>query len=749
MTTIGVSRPRVEGRSKVTGTTRYAADLEFPHLAHVRLVLSPHASARITGYDLEAARALPGVIDIVTGPDLPELDVPAADQPLARGRVRYAGQPVVAVVAETPEAAGDAAALIGIDFEPETAAVDLFDAIAEGAPRVLDDHAPAVDDSGAHGTNVAVQSVREDRHHNVSAAVDFHRGDAESALAGSAHVVRGRWRMATVHQGFTEPHVVVAAPDPEGGFIVHTPTQGVFPTRRETARFLGLPISSVRVMQTTVGGGFGGKVLLLEPIACLLAARAGRPVRIELTRTEEFLMGRGAPGCVIDIAIGAAADGRLTGLSAKAWFDHGATAGGLSGLAGLFLVGTYRLAAYDYTGYEVASHKTPTQAYRAPGATQAFYALESAIDELAGKAGMDRLEFRLLNACREGDPRPDGGEWPAIAFTECLEAARRHPLYTAPREPGEGIGVAAGAWGGGREPAAAACRVEPDGSIVVHTGHSDISGSSTSIAMIAAETLGVAVDRVRVQTGDTDSSPYAGMAGGSKTIYSVGGAVQIAAADARRQLLDIAAEELEAAPEDLEVVDGEVRVAGVPGRSRSVGALAALAAQFGGKYPPVLGQGRNAITRQSPMFTVHICRVKVDAETGAWRLTGYAVIQDVGKAINPAEVEGQIHGGAVQALGRALGEQMAWTDAGGLLTASFIDYEMPMADQLPDLDRFDVQLVELPSPYGPFGAKGVGEPPAVPGPAAVASAIADVTGWRPDAMPVSWEILSEKAAEQH
>jgi CO/xanthine dehydrogenase Mo-binding subunit len=228
------------------------------------------------------------------------------------------------------------------------------------------------------------------------------------------------------------------------------------------------------------------------------------------------------------------------------------------------------------------------------------------------------------------------------------------------------------------------------------------------------------------------------MAGGSKTVYTVGPAVQQAAAEARKQLLEIAAAELEAAPEDLVIEDGHVQVSGVPSRRLEVGHLAGLAAQFGGKYPPVLGQGRAAVTEQSPMFTVHICRVKADAETGRWQVTGYAAIQDVGKAINPPEVVGQIHGGVLQGLGRALGEAMEY-DQGVLRSASFLDYELPAIDQAPDID---VDLIEIPSPYGPYGAKGVGEPPAVPGPAAVANALRHATGWRPESMPVRWNELA-------
>jgi CO/xanthine dehydrogenase Mo-binding subunit len=360
------------------------------------------------------------------------------------------------------------------------------------------------------------------------------------------------------------------------------------------------------------------------------------------------------------------------------------------------------------------------------------------MDELASLLELDPIELRLKNASREGDPKPDGTTWPAIGLVECLEAARQHPLYTDPLEEGEAVGVAIGAWGGGREPAAAVCKVEPDGTLRLQLGSQDISGTDTTMAMIAAETFGTSLEKVRVEGGDTSNTPYAGMAGGSKITYTVGPAVQQAAADARRQLLEIAAEELEADPRDLFIEDGEVRVSGVPGRSLGVGHLAGLAEQFLGKYPPVQGQGRAAVTEQSPMFTVHLARVRVDLATGSYTLTGYAAIQDVGRALNPPEVEGQVHGGSVQGLGRVFGEEMRWDGEGQLRNASFLDYALPTIDQVPEID---VSFVEVPAAAGPYGAKGVGEPPAVPGPAAVANAIFRAAGCRLTRLPIDAEAL--------
>jgi CO/xanthine dehydrogenase Mo-binding subunit len=734
MPVIGVAHRRVEGSAKVTGATRFTADLRLPGLTHARLLLSPHPAARIVRVDLDAARRAPGVLAAVAGADLPDLGLTGPDRPLATDHVSFAGQPVAAVVAETEAQAADAVDLVQVEYEPVPAAIDTLGATESGSPPVLDRGGAGLDDAGAHGVTGGGQEVRE-LPPNVTAEVRFAEGDVAAALAASARVARGRYRLPAVHQGFIETHLAVARPEPDDELTVWTPTQGIFLTRRTIASQLKIPLHKVRVVPMAVGGGFGGKVCLIEPLVALLARLTGRPVQLALTRTEEFAMGRGGPGSIIDIEVGATAEGDLTGLRARVVFDNGAGHGGLGGLAGFFLGGTYRLPAYEILALDVATNKTPVAAYRAPGAPHCYFALESAMDDLATQLGMDRVQLRLRNAVREGDRRPDGQVYPAVGLIECLEIAARHPLYTQPAGPGEGIGLAVGGWGGGREPAAAGCRVEPDGTLLLHLGYTDISGTDTTMAMIAAEAFGVDVDRVRIDHGDTVSAPYAGMAGGSKTVYTVGPAVQQAAAEARRQLLEIAAEELEVAIDDLVVEEGEVRVAGVPGRSRGIGQLAGLAAQFGGRYPPVLGQGRAAVTRQSPMFTAHLARVRVDAETGEWRLTGYAAIQDVGRALNPPEVVGQVHGGAVQSLGRALGEELAWDGDGQLRTGSFIDYGLPTADQVPDID---VELVEVPSPYGPFGAKGVGEPPAVPAPAAIANAISAACGVRLTEMPADF-----------
>jgi CO/xanthine dehydrogenase Mo-binding subunit len=469
-----------------------------------------------------------------------------------------------------------------------------------------------------------------------------------------------------------------------------------------------------------------------------MARRTGRALRLTLTRQQVFGMAHGAPGARFDIELGAKRDGTLVAIRAKYHYDNGATSGWHGGITASFLTGTYQCPNFEITGYEVATNKTPVEAYRAPGAPQAYFALESALDELALALKMDPIELRLLNASREGDPGGDGRPWPRIAMVECLEEARRHPLYKTKVAAGEGVGIALGSWGGARTPSAAGCRVEPDGTLTVHVGTVDVSGSSTGLAMIAADAFGISIDKVRVETGDSGVAPFGPMAAGSQVTYSMGGAVHEAAGEARRQLLEIATDQLEAAPEDLEIIDGRVTVRGVPERFVEITKLVGLSTEFMGRYRPIQASGRSAVLEASPQFTVHIARVRTDPETGAFQLTGYAAIQDVGRAINPPEIEGQIHGGAAQGLGRALGEQMVYDGEGQLRTGSFLDYELPTVDQLPEID---VRLVEVASPVGPLGAKGVGEPPAIPGPAAITNALARATGIRVRDLPIDRSAL--------
>jgi len=730
---------RQEGGEKVTGQTRFTADLELPGLLHVHLVVSHSGSARIRAIDTRAALSVPGVVDVVKAADLGLLNNPGPDLPLAADRVFYAGQPVVAVVAESEAAAEDAAALVDAEYDETPVVVEPSLAIRPDAAQVLaEDEAASEEDASIHGASAAADEAPTDRPPNVSGVAHLTRGDTDAALKSADIVISATYEIARAHQSFMEPHVSVVRPEPDGGLTIWSSTQGPFVVRDDIAQVTGLPTRKVRVMPMPVGGGFGGKIELLEPLLALLALRLRRPVRLVLTRSHEFVVGRPAPSAHFELELGARRDGTLVALRGRFRYDNGASAGWHGGLTAGFLAGTYRIPNFDLQGLEVATNKTPVDAYRAPGATQAFFALESAMDELALALNIDPIELRLLNVSREDDPTADGNRWPRVGSVEVLEAAKTHPFYTAALGEHEAVGVALGSWGGARTPSAAGCRVEPDGTVAITVGSPDISGTATGLALIAAEAFGVTADKVRVETADTANAPFSATSSGSQVTYSVGGAVYDAAQEARRQLLEIATEELEAAAEDLDIVDGRVAVKGAPNRSVEITRLVQVSREFMGRHKPIEAVGRSAVQVASPMFTVQIARVKVDPDTGAYQLTGYAAIQDVGHAINPPEVEGQIHGGAVQALGRALGEELVYDGDGQLRSGSFLDYELPAADQIPNID---VRLIEVPSPVGPLGAKGVGEPPAIPGTAALANAVSRAAGVRVRNAPIDRSLL--------
>jgi CO/xanthine dehydrogenase Mo-binding subunit len=549
-----------------------------------------------------------------------------------------------------------------------------------------------------------------------------------------------------VHQGYLEPRAVVADVDPLGALTIWTATQALFFTRSEVCEVLGLPEHRVRIVATPLGGGFGAKFVLLEPLAGALALRLRRPVSVVMTRTEEFLATTPAPPAVIELKVGARRDGTLTALEGRAVFDAGAYAGAPLGIALLLMGSYYQVPNLELRGYEVLTHKPGNGAYRAPGAVQGTFAIESVMDELARATGVDPIDLRLRNASRPGDLMVNGQPWPKMGLVECLERLRvERGRRAAPTGPANGryrrgTAMSIGGWMGGIEPANAACRLDRDGTLSILVGTVDMSGTNTAFAQIAAEAFGLPVEDIQVVNGDTDSAPYAGASGGSKITYTVGVAVERAARDARRQLLAIAADRLEAAVEDLEIVDRAVRVRGVPGRAVPLGDLAKASMQFGAKYEPVYGRGGSATVARSPAFAAHLSEVEVDMETGAVRVTRHLTVQDVGRAINPAAVEGQIQGGVVQGIGWALLEKMPYDAEGQLLAATLMDYALPQSDQVPLVESV---LLEVASDHGPFGAKGVGEPPVVGVPAAIANAVAAATGQRFTSLPITAQAVVE------
>jgi CO/xanthine dehydrogenase Mo-binding subunit len=473
-----------------------------------------------------------------------------------------------------------------------------------------------------------------------------------------------------------------------------------------------------------------------------------RPVRYVMTRREELEAGMPAPQVIIRLKTGVKKDGTLMALEAETVLDSGAYSGTVLAVSAVFLGSLYRWPAFDIKGVEVLTHKPSVAAYRAPVAPQTIFAIDSQMEHLARALDRDPVEFRARHLSHPGDPMVNNQPWPSHGAHEVLARAAEHPLWTeragwkagGGNGPGlRGTGLALGGWLGGLQPTGATVKLNPDGTLSVLTGQVDIAGTNIALAQIAASAYGVDIEKVKITTGDTDVAPVTGLSAGSKTVYTVGVAVMQAAQDARRQTLEIAAAELEAAIQDLDIVDGRVVVRGVPDRGITLAQIGRKGNLYMSKVPPVLGSAHPAFTQQAPAFAAQIARLEVDPETGEVTLHGFAVVQDAGRAINPLGVEGQMQGGAVQSLGIALTEALTYDDTGRLTNPSLLDYRKLTAADLPNIDT---SIVEVPSPHGPFGARGVGEPPIVPAPAAIANAIQDATGIRITECPLTPERIA-------
>src|SRR5262245_46051444 len=751
---VGLSIPRPDGPEKVTGRVQYVADIKPKGLLHAKLLRSPHAHARILKIDVSKARALPGVRAVLTAADIPELKRKAptrAHAVLAIDRAVFAGQPVAAVAADELAIAEEALDLIEVRYEVLPAAVDPLKSLKPGAPPVADAGTEADASEALAHSAVAMAKAEETQTKavNVSQTASVKRGDVAKGFAESDVIVEKTYRVPMVHQGYLEPHAVLAEWDTMNQLTLWASTQGSFNTRAEVADVLGLDENRIKVIPVECGGGFGGKIrALCEPITALLARATKRPVRYVMTRREELEAGMPAPQVIIRLKTGAKRDGSLTALEAETVLESGAFSGTVLAVSSVFLGSLYKWPAFDIKGSEVLTHKPSVAAYRAPVAPQTIFAIDSQMEQLARALGVDSTEFRARHLSRPGDPMVNNQPWASNGAHEVLQKVAAHPLWKeraswkASGGNGHGLrgtGVALGGWLGGLQPTSATVKLNTDGTLSVLTGQVDIAGTNIALAQIAASAYGVDIEKVKITTGDTDVAPMTGLSAGSKTVYTVGVAVMHAAQDARRQTLEIAATELEAAVQDLEIVDGRVTVRGVPDKAVTLASIGKKGNLYMSKVPPVIGVGHPAFTQQAPAFAAELARVEVDADTGEVTLHDFVIVQDVGKAINPLAVEGQMQGGAVQSLGIALTEILDFDEEGRLRNPSLLDYRKLTAADVPNLETI---IVEVPSPAGPFGARGVGEPPIIPAPAAIANAVEDATGCRLTEAPLTPEKIA-------
>ena len=727
---VGTRPIRHDGYDKVTGRAIYGADLSLPGLIWGACVRSPHAHANIKSIDTSAAEAMDGVFAVVTGADMPEapsklVDLGegnvnfkwASNKLMADDKVVYRGHPVAAIAAVDRYTAEEAARKVVVEYEVLEAVTNVSDALAPGAPVVLPDLVG--DDLGEDVTDT-----------NMAEHIRHEFGDVEGAMASAAHTIEREYNMQMVHQGYIEPHNATAVWDEEDRIKIWTSTQGAFSARTQIAGILQVDVSRVKVTPLEIGGGFGGKIpAYFEPIAALLSKKARRPVKMVMERVAIFETTGPTPGGRMIIKLGADANGKLTAATADIWFEAGANPGALIGPAAMCVYAPYEIPNTRIDGWDVVVNKPKTAPYRAPGSPQVAFAMESAVDELCAEAGWDSLKFRIDNSSREGTRRGDGVLFGKIGMEEVLEATMTSDHWNAPLGEAasgkkRGRGIASGYWFNIGLKSSANLAVNTDGTVTLVEGSTDIGGSRASMAMHVAEVLGLGAHDVRPSVVDTESVGYTDVTGGSRTTYATGYACWIAANNLVDELKKRVAILWDINEDDIDFNDGVFSSKAESEKKIDFKELAGKLADLGG---PATSTGSVDLESAGDGFGLHIVDVEIDTETGKTDVVRYTAIQDVGTAIHPSYVEGQMQGGAVQGIGWALNEEYFMKDDGSMANSSFLDYRMPTSLDLPPIDTV---LVEVPNPLHPYGVRGVGETPICPPIPAIANAITDAIGTR-------------------
>jgi CO/xanthine dehydrogenase Mo-binding subunit len=745
---VGTRAPRLDGLDKVTGLARFGADIHLAGMLHGKMLTSPHAHARIRSIDTSKAEAVPGVKAVITAKDFPifkeqALDFSAenlrnartmAEHFLAQEKVLYVGHPVAAVAATSPHIAEEAARLIQVEYEVLPAVLTIHDALMEGAPLVHENLVTVLR-GGLHGKeDTGVKS-------NVAGHVQYKRGDLEQGFKEADVIVEREFSTHAVHPGYIEPFASTALWATDGHVTLWTTTQGSFGVREGTAAIIGIPESMLKVVPMECGGGFGGKgqnTNCLNPLAAVLSKKSGHPVKMVMSRKETFESTCPASATEMRVKMGADKNGRITAAQFYLAYQAGAfpgspvTAGASTGL------GPYNIDNFLVDGYDVVCNTQKMQSYRAPGQPPAIYAIETVIDELAEKLGMDPLEFRLKNVVQEGHRMPSGVLYPRIACKELEEAMKAHPHYNTPLDGpnrGRGVSVAMRAVGGGEGGAAnvATINVNTNGTISIISGSIDLSGTRTTVAMQAAEVLGLRTEDVISTVADTDSVGFSVGSGGSRITFDTGRAAIAAAEEVIHMMAERAALLWEVQPEDVEFRNGVFICTKNPEDRFTFKELAGQLMHTGGPitcsgYTPKTGGG-------GAVFAGNIVDVEVDPETGKVKILRYTTFIDVGQAVHPSFVEGQVQGATAQGIGWALSEEYFYTKNGNIANSTFLDYRMPTSLDLPMIDTV---IIEVPNPRHPFGVRGrVGEIPIVPPIAALANAVYHATNVRMTTLPMS------------
>ncbi len=713
---IGTRPIRHDGLDKVTGRAVYGADIMLPGLAFGAVLRSPHAHARIVSIDTAKAESAPGVLAVMTAADVPGKDMDS-DRVMAASKVVYRGHPVAAVAANDLNAAQQALELIEVEYEPLTPILGIEEAMSPDAeiihPGFKGDHL---------GDPVA--------NTNVATHLRYVIGDAEAGFEESTLIVEREVDLATVHQGYIEPHTGTARWDENGRVTVWTSTQGAFGVRDSVANALGLPQSKVLVQPLEIGGGFGAKLsVYLEPLAAILSKKCGRPVKMYMDRKSVFEATGPAAAAIVKIKMGVDDDGRIRAAQADLRYDAGAYPGSPVQAGAVCCFAAYDVPNLLIDGYAVMTTRPRTAAYRAPGSTHVAYGVEVVVDEICEKLGIDPFQFRILNASHEGGRRADGPLWGPIGTKQVLETARdtehwRSPVERSANGKLRGRGIAIGFWRNAGRRSCVDLAVNYDGTVALTEGSVDIGGTRAAIAMQAAEVLGIPAEDIIPNVVNTDSIGYTDSTGGSRTCYATGYAAYVAAGMVVEEMKKRAAMLWEIDVEDIEYSDGLFRSISDPELRINFKELAGRLQGTGG---PVTSAASVDVSEAGGAFAAHVVDVEVDPDTGKTDVLRFTAVQDVGKAIHPSYVEGQIQGGAVQGIGWALNEEYVLSDDGEMQNSSFLDYRMPTSLDLPPIDAI---LVEVPNPVHPYGVRGVGEVPIAPPVGAIANALHDATGQR-------------------
>ena len=733
---IGTRPIRPDGVEKVTGAALYGADFSLPGMLVGKILRSPHAHARIRGIDVTRAVALKGVKAVVTCADFPDHESVYAGPDrlernmahitrniMAREKVLYEGHAVAAVAATGAAIADRALALIEVDYEVLPHVIDVREAMRPDAPLLHEDMVTRGD------------APASERPSNVAKIREMAIGDVDEGFKRADRVVEMEFTTQPVHQAYIEPHACVARFGPDGKGEIWSSTQGQFMVRAMTAQIVGMNLSDLTVTPSELGGAFGGKtVVYVEPVALALARKSGLPVKMVMTRDEVFKASGPTSGSAMKVKIGATADGAITAAEGTFMYQAGAFPGSPVINACMCAFSRYDLANVRTVGYDVVVNRPKAAAYRAPGSPIAAFAVESALDALAAKIGVDPLELRLKNAARNGAATVYGQPIKNIGFAETIEAMLDHPHYKTPLGPNQGRGVASGFWFNAGAESSATLHLNEDGTAVVATGSPDVGGSRASMALMAAETLGIDYDQIKVVVADTASVGFTFVTGGSRVTLATGLAVINAAKTVTDELCARAAKMWDVDPEGVTWEDGYAK----PSSSNvgefeplSLREIAAAKAQTGGPIGASAGVNASGV---GPGVTTQICDVEVDPETGKVTILRYTIAQDVGRAVHPDYVEGQMQGGVVQGIGWALNEEYIYDANGRMENPGFLDYRIPLASDVPMIDTV---MVEVPNPDHPYGVKGVGEANIVPPMAAIANAIRDATGLRLTDLPMS------------